>query len=480
MKCAGIILIFFLGILCNGFGQGLHAVQGSSYAGSLGVGNNPASIVNTPFSWDVALFSVQAKYATNAVTIHNYSLISSPANSLYEVRGGDYRRRADFNYNINLLNARVALNKKKAIALGVNMRGYGQANIGPYNFIDTLETFREFAAMNDNKLMQARFKSSNWLEIFATYSQTLFDLPEARLNAGITIRLMRGIGGGYVNASNLLIRREEQTDEEIYKVTRASAAYGYSSNFDEWKSEKSGSQNIRDFISHTQGGIALDLGAEYLIKSGAIGSVFDDDDYHGYEWKIGVSLLDLGLNRYKHGKESRTLSSPEFNNYDSLLDAKFTDIEGLEAINDTLTTITNNIYAQGGIFNVINPTRLVVNVDRNLQNNFYLNGEVSVNLSSLLAGDKNMYVSDMHVFSLTPRWEKQSIGFYMPVLYNVRNQLWVGGAMKLGPLLFGVHNWGNVFSKKKMQNGGMYLSLVIRPGRKMDTDSGKGIDCPKL
>jgi hypothetical protein len=29
-------------------GQNYHAVQGSSFAGSLGVSNNPASIVNTP------------------------------------------------------------------------------------------------------------------------------------------------------------------------------------------------------------------------------------------------------------------------------------------------------------------------------------------------------------------------------------------------------------------------------------------------
>lgn len=476
-------LFYFLLLLLTSYSsnaQGLHAVQGSSYAGSLGVMNNPASIVNTPYSWDVTLFSVQAKYATNAITIHNYSLISSGAQSEYEIRGGDYARKAIFNYNVNLLNARVALNKRKAVALGINMKGYGDLNAGPYNFIDTLQTFRDFAVMNENKNMQAKFKSSNWVEIFATYSQTIFDLPEARLNAGITLKLMRGIGGGYINANNLVVERDRLADDQPFFVSRANAAYGYSSNFDTWKDNNSSGQNIRDFLNYTQGGIALDLGAEYLIRSGEIGSVFDEPDYNDYEWKIGVSLLDVGFNRYKHGKESRTLANPSFNNYDSVLDAKFTDIDGLEAINDTIATIATGVFAQGGLFNIINPTRLVVNVDRNLQGNFYVNGEVSVNLSSLVAGNKNMYVSDMHMISVTPRWEKQNLGLYMPFLYNTRNQLWVGGAFKAGPLLFGIHNWANVFSKKKMQNGGFYLSLVVRPGKKRDPDTGKGIDCPKL
>lgn len=475
--CYFLLLLF---VAHSSRGQSLHAIQGSSWAGSLGVMHNPASIVNTPFSWDVTLFSLQAKYTTNAITIHNYSLLSSPANSEYEIRGGDYTRRANFNYNINLLNARVALNKRKAIALGINLKGYGELKAGPYNFIDTLQTFRDFAIMNENRSLEGKFKSSNWVEIFATYSQTIFDYPEAGLNAGITLKLMRGIGGGYFNANNFVIERDKLSDDQAFFVSRASANYGYSSNFDTWKSANSTGQNIRNFLNYTQGGLAIDLGAEYLIRSGEIGSVFDEPDYHDYEWKIGVSLLDLGLNRYKHGQESRGISNPTFNNYDSILDEKFTNVDGLEAINDTLATIATNFYQLGGLFDVINPTRLVINVDRNLQGNFYLNGEVSMNLSSLIAGNKYMYVSDMHMISLTPRWEKQKLGVYMPFLFNTRNQLWVGTGVKLGPLLFGIHNWGNVISKKKMQNGGFYLGLVIRPGKKMETYKGKGIDCPTL
>src|SRR3954454_19441147 len=76
----------------NSIGQNYHAMQGSSYAGSIGMTNNPASIVNTPYAWDINLFSTQLKYSTNAVTIYNYSLISKPTNSQYAFDAGHFRR----------------------------------------------------------------------------------------------------------------------------------------------------------------------------------------------------------------------------------------------------------------------------------------------------------------------------------------------------------------------------------------------------
>ncbi len=99
----------------HGYPQNYYAIQGSNYAGSLGIGNNPSSIVNTPYKWDITIFGAQVKNATNGVTIHNYSLLGNPANSQYSIREGDYRRFAYADYNINLLNTRFALNRRQTI-----------------------------------------------------------------------------------------------------------------------------------------------------------------------------------------------------------------------------------------------------------------------------------------------------------------------------------------------------------------------------
>src|SRR5688500_8171095 len=116
-----VVLLFV--IHAPAFSQNYYCIQGSSYAGSLVIGNNPASMVNTPFTWDIDIISFQTKYATNAVEIRNYSLLSSPLQSQYLVKGGDYRRFGYADFNVNLLNARLALNRKTAIGFGMNIRG---------------------------------------------------------------------------------------------------------------------------------------------------------------------------------------------------------------------------------------------------------------------------------------------------------------------------------------------------------------------
>jgi len=73
------------------------------------------------------------------------------------------------------------------------------------------------------------------------------------------------------------------------------------------------------------------------------------------------------------------------------------------------------------------------------------------------------------------------LGFYLPVQFNTKEKLWVGGAVKLGPLLLGVHNWATVFAKNNMQNGGAYIALVIRPGKNNNSErTDKRLNCPRV
>lgn len=55
-----------------GYSQNYHAVEGTPDAGSMGVANNPASILSTPYPWDVTIFSVQVKNTTNALVLHDF------------------------------------------------------------------------------------------------------------------------------------------------------------------------------------------------------------------------------------------------------------------------------------------------------------------------------------------------------------------------------------------------------------------------
>ncbi len=460
--------------------QDYHAVQGSSYAGSLGISNNPASITSTPYKWDITLLSLQLKTATNAYTVYDYSLISSAKNSSALSDNGNYKRYADLNFNIHLLNARLALDRKQAIAIGVNLVGSGRAKTGVVNYNDTLHNMNNFFNINqENPVLQGNFSGSSWVEVFATYSRTLWDDYMGRLNGGVTLKAMRGIGGAFAGLTNGTTSQTSSGPNTVYTLQSGSPRYGYSYNFDEWNDTKSTWQNLKDFVANTRGGFAVDLGFEYLVKSQGITTVNDADNYFDYDWKIGVSLLDWGYNQYKYGTKSRTATGPANNVTDAILDQKFDSVTNFDGFNDSLSTIVTGFSALNGKFKVHNPTRLVINVDKPLQNDFYVNAELSFNLHPTLNGTKRYYTQELNLFTLTPRWETRKWGVYLPIQYNIEGGFWIGGAFKAGPLLIGVHNWANVFSKNKIQNGGGYLALIIRSPGNTKAKTDKRLDCPK-
>jgi len=477
MKRLCAIIILTCTIACHALAQNYHAVQGSSYAGSLGVANNPASIVNTPYKWDLTVFGVQAQTSTNAVTIYDYSFLSNPAGSRYYFSGGDYKRYAKVNVNLNLFNTRIALGRKQGIAFGVNFRSYTNLNTTRYNFIDTLKTSTQFFAMNEGNTSQGlNMTTSSWIELYGSYARTLYDDERVRLNAGATIKLSRGLSGAYARLDGGRFS-VTQSSNGLYLIGNGSATYGYSSNFDQWRKGSSNSDNINNFVAYTQGGASIDLGLEYLVKPQEVTYFDEDDNYYDYDWKFSVSLLDIGANQYKYGTQSRFMSGVKSNITNVSLDEKFHTIKSLRGFNDSLATLVDQASQIGGGFNIINPTRLVVNVDRFVTQAFFINAEISCNMPTSFM-KKYLQVKELNFITVTPRWETKKWGFYLPIQFNNQQQLWVGGAIKAGPLLLGIHNWANMFSSSSTQNGGGYIALTFHSSDFTSKKADKRLDCP--
>ena len=460
-------------------GQNYNAVKGSPFAGAMGVSDNPASILNTPYPWDITIFSMQVQNTTNAVTFHPLSYLSHTDSLAYDYKAGYIKRFAAFNYNVHLLNVRLALSRKAAIAFGANLRGYGAVRTGPVNYNDTLQNMNQFFSINDGTAYNANMVSSSWLELFFTYSRTILDNEFGRLNGGVTLTAMRGISGAYAQLDASPVSRTQTVQQNLYSLNAANARYAYSANYDLWHSSQSTTQNLKDFLTHSQGGAAVDLGVEWLVKSQAVTNYADMDTYyHEYEWKIGVSLLDLGANRYQYGSQSRAVSSPKTNITDVDLNNKINGVTSLAGFNDSLATIVNNMSILTGTFTIWNPARLVINVDRPLQDRFAINAGLTLNLGGSNTG-KVLFVKDMNLLTVTPRWETRNLGAYLPMLVTTDGKFWVGGAVKAGPLLLGFHNWADIFSRNKIQNGGFYLAFVIRPGEGFSIKEEKKYSCPK-
>lgn len=472
------LIVVFCSFLASTKAQDYHAINGSVYSGSLGVHNNPSSIVNTPFRWDLTILGVQAKYSTNIVQVRNYSLLSKPSKSEYTFPTGNYERKGIINSNVNLLNARIAVKRNVAIAFGANLRNYAQVKTSSNFYVDTIKQIGQFFRLNEgNQPLGGNFVNSSWIELYGTFSQTIFDNEVSRLNAGVTFKLSRGISGAHASIDDVRFNRSQQGNQQFFTVSKFSGQYGYSSNYDRWQKANNSSQNLNNFFKFTEGGASIDIGVEYIIKPQAVGTAMDDDDYFDYDWKLGASILDLGVNQYKYGLQSRRITGLQQNitnfDIDNTIDST---INSVERFNDSVSTLVN-IGGLSGIFRIINPTRLVLNADRYISGAFYVNAELSVNLSGIF-GKKFFNVRQMNLLTITPRWETRRLGFYMPVAINTEKNFWIGGAVKLGPLLVGLHNLANLVSKTSMHKGGGYVALIIHSINDIGNKKDRRLDCP--
>jgi hypothetical protein len=472
-----IFVLFVLPFVVRG--QNYSAINGSSFIGSLNVHNNPSAILNSPFKWDITVLGIQDKHTTNALRIVNYSLLSNAAKSQYEIREGTFKRYGDLNANINLFNTRVALNKKTAIAFGANLKSYLSFRTGSYHFIDTLKRFGDFFAQNPGlRHAQAEMATSTWAELYGSFARTIIDDEVKRLNAGITLKVNRGVSGAFMDLSEGNFDTAPGANPVTYRITGGALDFGYSSNYDRWDSKRRFQDNARNFLSFTETGFSFDIGAEYLVKLPNISNVFDEDPYFDYNWKIGLALLDIGYGQYHFGEHSTSARNVKPGVTDLILDEVLdSTINDLPQLRDSLSNVFDILRTYGGKFRVNHPARLVLNVDKFVIESFYINADLSINLSKLTNGT-NKKVTDLNLLTITPRWETRKLGYYLPVSFNNHHQLWVGGAIRIGPVLFGVHNWSNLFSSRKTHRGGGYLALILKASDLIKDKTDRRLECP--
>lgn len=467
--------------------QQYHALHGNRYGSGLTVYNNPASIVHQSHGWDLTLFGMQQTISNNIVGIYDYNLLKSPDKGFTQANEGFYARKLHLQGDLRLFNLRVQIGRNRAIAAGANIRHHTHLRTSPYYFIDTLLDANDFFSKNQlaSVPIHAYGIQSSWGELFFSYAQTLWDNELSRFSLGGTVKLQRGISGGYVQLENGYFNQTMQGMQPQFEVTQGRGRYAYSSNFDRISDQKTDRQNLQDFLGNTLNGGSLNVGAEWILRYD--GLVQDgESEAAAYRWKVGVSLLDLGRNQYRHSVNSRRFNGFQNPIPDTVLQQKFENIGDITSFNDSLATIATGFSGINGLFQINMPTRLVVNVDRHLIRNFYVNANLTMNLRSSFpqkamnfSSTSQFAVRSLDLITLTPRWETQRWGAYLPIQYNTEGDLWMGMAAKAGPVVFGLHHVGWLFGNKAMPNGGFYLALILR-GWKSKQNEGRDIACPPL
>ena len=473
--CIIIGLISFFWI--NTEAQNYHASNGSAYAGAIGLFNNPASGINAVYKWDLNLFSFQTTVTTNNILL---SKQLSGANGISGKTKINFKEGSNSYYahqtlDLNLFNFTYKIDEKHAFGIGIRGRMYNHLKTSSIFANDTLTSGYDFFRANRTTAFLDGFMTHNgWIELNLNYSQVLQETERTRLTGGITLNIAKALSGfqarmNKINFQEFIVPANNDTG---YLITQGGINYAYSKNYD--LPNNGGQNNINKIFQNSLISSGLNLGLEYSIYD-AVNTDINPHTPLNYAWKFGFSLMDLGKNSFTSSIYSGNYYNPVAGLTDHVLNTKATNLTHLSDISDTLRTMFTTYDSLGGQFSISRPTRIILNADRNLGNNFSINGQLNINFYST-SSYRKILTRELNLFTITPRWETIAWGFYLPIQYTTQGRLWVGSAVKLGPLTIGVHN---IALKKAVNslNGGGYIILSIHPFDKRKILSK--YDCPE-
>jgi hypothetical protein len=303
------------------------------------------------------------------------------------------------------------------------------------------------------------------------YAREIYSSPYSRLTGGINVQIDKALSGAYTKVKNVTTQEVINGNDTNYVFIDGFAEYAYSDNYD--LNYTSASQFAKAFVKNSKTGIGLSLGLEYTTYKDPVeeGAMYNPLNY---DWKFGFSIMDIGANKFKPSTSSGIFKDPVALFDYTVLENKFSSASSIAEFKDSLKTIFNSYDSIYNNFSISKPTRIILNVDKNLGNHFAVNAQLNMNLYST-SHFTQLHTRETNLITVTPRWENITWGFYLPVQYNSQGQLWIGAAVKLGPLLLGFHDFSGGKTIKSV-NGGGYLSLSIHPFNKKKILTR--LDCP--
>lgn len=458
------LILFFICILYNNQtiqAQEYHAIHGSPYAGAASIFNNPAAGINSIYKWDLNLFSFQTTVAANHLTLLNTSF-TNPSNAVLSFDEGSNSHYAHQNLDLNLFSFQYKIDENKAFSIGFRGRMYNHAKTSPIIGNDTITSNLSFLKANrTTPFIDGYFTHAGWLETNLNYSQVLYESKTQRLTGGISLNLLKGISGAYGKLNKISVAEFVNNGVDTgYTLVRGGLNYAYSSNYDNPTANISSTQLVKNFLKNSLSRIGISMGMEYSIYNDDINDRLSNNPIN-YSWKIGLSIMDIGHNTFKPSEYAGNFYTPQTNITDAIVGDKFSNIPAIDAFRDSLKTMFQNYEALTSNFTISTPTRIILNVDKNLGNHFAVNTELNMNLFST-ANYAKLLTRELNLLTVTPRWETIFLGCYMPIQYNTQGNLWIGAALKFGPLTIGLHDisWTKKISSI---NGGGYILFSLHP-----------------
>ncbi len=454
--CAFSILLFTL-LYSNSFSQAQLGIRNDNYAGINSVLLNPAGYINTPFDWDVNLVEGSIFAENNYAYFVNSSLLSLLSNDEDYVYGPDNRKRdipvqgliLDYYednaeryafMNASILGPSFYARFSPNIAGGflIRMRSAGSVTGIPDDL--SFYKFNELLAEESFTMQEAKANLLSWREIGLNLLHQK-ETASGTLGIGVNLKFLQGYEGAYVF---------NETPLELSNLPFDSIQSGPGSVEFAYTTTSIDGDDFR--LSKNGRGVGIDLGFTYAFGQA-------DDDV--YQWKLGVSVLDIGKINFDQNARFHKISTDtsaifggsEYRAYDNIHETEAAlQHFSFQVLGDSLASL------QGSQFSMWLPAAVSFQFDYYIANSFFVNATVVQGVPLAKTA-----VSRANLIGITPRYETRWIGVAAPVSFYNFDQLRFGLAARLGPLHLGTDNLMSILGRSDFSGTDFYMGLKLNP-----------------
>lgn len=479
------LILFSIFVTLSAHAQQWLGISGSNYAGTNSIYNNPANVADSRFKLHVNLIGNDAFIANNylgyGAPYSMYKLFTNSAeqqyrnsrnviifkNSYYDVNGNgepyhlnalDDLRGPSFLYTIN---------SKRSIALLSRIRTLINFNGVSSSFANLIRLGTDTLLLKnqDFNISNTALNVNSYGEFGLSYGQILKDEDEDFIKVGITLKRVVGIFNAHVNIldANYNIKNDPlERRKQILKVNSLTAEYGYTTE-DAFKNSKPSIPWI--FGNQAAGnGWGIDLGFTYEYRPEVRKYTYVEKGIHKldpsknkYEFKVGISILDLGGISYNNPNYVRNWDIDVKNK--AFYSANVSQLKGTDDATKRINPILELTDEKStNSFTAGLPTSFQINFDYHLRDNFFIN---SLWVQGLRRNN-SLNMSIPSSLSVTPRWEGKWVEVGIPfALLDNYNSFTFGIGARVGPLLIGTDNLGSFLNINNPRGTDIYFGLSV-------------------
>lgn len=490
------ILVLFL-IYQGVFSQERYGYNSSFYSAITGIALNPATMVRSPFQWDVNIVGVHQYFDNNYAYLQggglfkigieglksnkndedfgqNFTVFNSQTlkkgnqDAPYKFLERSHNRSRNYFSNTNVQLPGFMISKKTwSAAVSLNIRSAHSATGVPQN-VTTLLWESATAKENQNikvHIPRTRINGAAWSELCFSFGQVLSQRKKTTIAGAATFKIIRGSAAYFVNnkSSNYVIPNDTN-----FIFVDFDGKVGYAPNHLGWSKadQKSYASNPGRLFKASGTGFGMDVGI-YIEKARSYSQLSNEKKLRNfrcpdfrcqnpkfeYLWRLGVSLIDWGYFKNKKNAIQYNIKSENTNipNIDT------NNIERMQDVYDKYIRYFEPQLSSKNSFAMWLPAALSIQFDYNLYKNIYIH---SIVVQALPHFNKPG-VDRASSLAIVPRWDTRQIGIAIPMSFYQYYYPNIGVALRIFNKFYIGTDKLNAFLGNRISGADLYFGFKI-------------------